>query len=171
MAEENRARGRADTWRPRPSAGAAAGASWAWPNGLTDLLQRAVQRLHAWLAAEFGSGRLVPWLAIFFGSGLIIYFSIDQEPAPWAAVALFIAAGAVAIIARNRPIGFPIALGIAMATAGFASVTLKRVIIAHPVLTAPAWNVEVAGFIEMREERERSDRVTLRVERMSGPQV
>jgi competence protein ComEC len=171
MAEENRARGRADTWRPRPSPGAAAGASWAWPNDLTDLIRRAVQQLRAWLAAEIGSGRLVPWLAISFGSGVIIYFSIDQEPAPWAAATLFIVAVAVVVVARRRPIGFPIALGMAMVTAGFASATIKRGIIAHPVLTAPAWNVDVAGFIEMREERERSDRVTLRIERMSGPRV
>jgi competence protein ComEC len=171
MAEENRARGRADTWRPRPSPGAAAGASWAWPNDLTDLIRRAVQQLRAWLAAETGSGRLVPWLAISFGGGVIIYFSIDQEPAPWAAATLFIVAVAVVVVARRRPIGFPIALGMAMVTAGFASATIKRGIIAHPVLTAPAWNVDVAGFIEMREERERSDRVTLRIERMSGPRV
>ena len=170
MAEENRARGRADTWRPRPGSGAAAGASWAWPNNLTDLVRRAVQRLHAWITAEVGQGRLVPWLAISFGSGVIIYFSIDQEPAPWAAASLFIFAVGVVVVARHRPIGFPIALGMAMVAAGFASATIKRVIIAHPVLTAPAWNVDVAGFVEMREERERSDRVTLRVERMSGTQ-
>jgi competence protein ComEC len=87
-----------------------------------------VERLQAWLAAEMGSGRLVPWLAIFFGTGVIIYFSIDQEPAPWAAAALFIAA--VAIVARHRPIGFPVALGLAMVAAGFASGAIKRVIIA-----------------------------------------
>ena len=171
MAEENRARGRADTWRPRPSPGAAAGASWAWPSDLTGLIRRAVQQLRAWLAAETGAGRLVPWLAISFGSGVIIYFSIDQEPAPWAAATLFIIAVAVVVVARHRPIGFPIALGMAMVTAGFAGATIKRGIIAHPVLTAPAWNVDLAGFIEMREERERSDRVTLRIEHMNGPRV
>jgi competence protein ComEC len=134
-------------------------------------MRRAAQGLRAWLAIEVGLGRLVPWLAIAFGCGVIIYFSIDQEPAPWAAAALFTAAVAAAIVSRHRPAGFPIALGVAMITAGFAAGTVKRVIIAHPVLSAPAWNVEIAGFVEMREERERSDRITLRVERMSGPRV
>lgn len=55
--------------------------------------------------------------------------------------------------------------------AGLATATVKRAIIAHPVLTAPAWNVDIAGFVEMREERERSDRVVVRVDRIEGAQL
>jgi competence protein ComEC len=171
MAEENRARGRAETWRPRPSTGSAAGASWTWANDLGDLIRRAVKQLRAWLAIELGTGRLVPWLAIGFGCGVVIYFSVDQEPAPWAAATLFGIGLVAAVIARHRPVGFPIALAFAIVTAGFASGAIKRAIIVHPVLTAPLWNVGVSGFIEMREQRERSDRITLRVEGMSGPRV
>ena len=46
--------------------------------------------------------------------------------------------------------------------------TLKAVLIAHPVLPKPVWNADVAGYVEIREERERSDRITLRVERISA---
>src|SRR5262245_16301403 len=62
-----------------------------------------------------------------------------------------------AILCRHRPFAFPTTVGIAAVAAGFATATVKREIIAHPVLSAPAWNAELAGFVEAREERERSD--------------
>jgi competence protein ComEC len=113
----------------------------------------------------------VPWLAIGFGCGTIVYFSIDQEPAPWAAAVLFAATVAATVCLRRRPLGFAMALGIAAFAFGFAAATIKRATIAHPVLSAPVWNVDIAGFVEMREVRERSDRITVRVERMAGPRL
>jgi competence protein ComEC len=74
-------------------------------------------------------------------------------------------------MARHRPIGFPLALAAAAIAAGFATATIKRAIIAHPVLSAVAWNVEIAGFVEVREERERSDRIVVRVHRIEGPRL
>jgi len=114
---------------------------------------------------------LVPWLAIAFGCGILLYFSIDQEPAPWAVILLFTGAAAVSVSVRLRPIGFPLALFIAAVAFGFASATIKRTLIAHPVLWTPAWNVDVTGFVEVREERERSDRLTVRVERMEASRL
>jgi competence protein ComEC len=111
----------------------------------------------------------VPWLAIAFGCGIIIYFNADQEPAPWAAAAVLAAAIVAAILLRNQPIAFPVALAVATVAAGFATATIKRAVIAHPVLSAPLWNVEIGGFVETREERERSDRIVVRVERMAAP--
>jgi competence protein ComEC len=55
--------------------------------------------------------------------------------------------------------------------AGFATATIKRAIIAHPVLTAPVWNVEIAGFVVKREERERTDRIVVLVERMAAARL
>ncbi len=75
------------------------------------------------------------------------------------------------ILLRHRPVAFPLALGAAAVAAGFATATIKRAIIAHPVLSAPVWNVEVAGFVERREERERSDRIIVRVDRIAGPRL
>src|SRR5436190_11940383 len=60
-------------------------------------------------------------------------------------------------------------VGLAALAAGFATATVKREIIAHPVLSAPAWSVELAGFVEVREERERSDRIVVRLERIVEP--
>src|SRR5258705_7785751 len=62
-------------------------------------------------------------------------------------------------------------LAIAGASAGFLTAIAKRALIAHPVLPAPIWNVDVAGFVEAREERERSDRIVVRVHRMTGPRL
>ena len=55
--------------------------------------------------------------------------------------------------------------------AGFAVATLKTVQIAHPILARPAWNVAVAGFVEVREERERTDRIVVRVLSLEGTRL
>jgi competence protein ComEC len=44
-------------------------------------------------------------------------------------------------------------------------------LIDHPVLPAVAWNVDVTGFVEVREERERSDRIVVRVHHSEGPRL
>jgi competence protein ComEC len=168
MADRSIARGRETTWRP------AAGGSrplWAWPDGFAGLARPIGERLRAWALADVAPGRLMPWLAIAFGLGIIIYFAADREPEPWAAAALFVAAVVGAILARSRPIAFPLALAVAAASAGFLTATVKRSLIAHPVLQTAIWNVDVAGFIETREERERSDRIVVRVHRMTGARL
>ena len=170
MAKQGGARGRAETWRQWPAA-IARGPSLAWPRALSDRVRRIARQLYAWAALEVGPGRLVPWLAIAFGGGVVVYFGIEREPEAWAAALLLIAAIAAAILLRARPFAFPLALGMAAAAAGFATVTIKRAVIAHPVLSAPVWNVEVTGFVEMREERERSDRIVVLVERIAGPRL
>ena len=113
----------------------------------------------------------MPWLAVAFGLGIVVYFSVDREPAAWAVALLAGATVLAAILVRHRPIAFPLAVGAAAVAAGFATVTIKRAVIAHPVLSAPVWNVEIGGFVETREERERSDRITVRVERITGPRL
>jgi len=169
MVEQSRSRGRAEAWRPWIAAGRRP--ALAWPQGLTDFARRAAQRVREWAVAEVAPGRLVPWLAIAFGCGTIIYFAVEREPAPWAAALLLAATVAAAILCRHRPFAFPATLGIAAMAAGFAAVTVKREIIAHPVLTAPVWNVELAGFVELREERERSDRIVVRLERADSARL
>jgi competence protein ComEC len=137
-------------------------AGWARPIG---------ERLRAWALADVGPGRLVPWLAIAFGFGIIVYFAADQEPQPWAAALLLVAAIAAAVVARHKAVAFPLALAVAAASAGFLTAITKRALIAHPVLQAAAWNVEIAGFIETREERERSDRIVVRVHRINAARL
>ncbi len=59
-------------------------------------------------------------------------------------------------------------IGIAAAAAGFATATLKSARIAHPILHYPAYGVKIAGWVEVREERERTDRIVVRVHKIEG---
>jgi competence protein ComEC len=167
MVDQGRSRGRAETWRPWIAAGRRP--ALAWPDGLIGFARAAARRIREWALA--GPGRLVPWLAVAFGFGIVLYFAAVREPALWAAVALFLAASATAVALRHRPVAFPIALAIAAIAAGFATAAIKRAIIAHPVLHAAAWNVDIAGFVEVREERERSDRIVVRVEKITAARL
>jgi competence protein ComEC len=162
----SRARGRATAWRP--GAGAPA---WVWPDSLGGFAGGAAQRITAWAMADVGAGRLVPWLAVSFGFGTVLYFAAEHEPATWAALALAVATIAGAVALRHRPVGFPLMVAAAAIAAGFATAAVKRAIIAHPVLSAVTWNVEVTGFVEVREERERSDRIVVRVHHIAGPRL
>src|SRR5918997_5630 len=55
-------------------------------------------------------------------------------------------------------------------SAGFAVATLRSASIAHPVLAAPA-TVTISGWVEVREERERSDRIVVRAHRVDGKRL
>jgi competence protein ComEC len=154
------AHGRAETFDARRRA-------VAWPVHI-ELFPGAREIIWRWLAAEVAPGRLMPWLPIAFGLGIVVYFTADREPAIWAAPALALAAAVATVFARARPVAFPILLGVTAIAAGFAVVTLKSARIDHPILRYTAWNVSIAGFVEVREERERSDRIVVRIHRIEG---
>jgi competence protein ComEC len=59
----------------------------------------------------------------------------------------------------------------AAVAAGFAVATLKAVYVAHPVLARPAMSVSIAGFVEVREERERTDRIVVRALSLDGARM
>ena len=117
MAEQDRSRGRAAVWRPWSAAGRRP--ALVWPESASELARRAAQHVRAWSEAEVGAGRLVPWLAVAFGCGIIVYFTVDREPAPWAAVVLFAAAATITALCRHRGIAFALAMGATAAAAGF----------------------------------------------------
>jgi competence protein ComEC len=135
---------------------------------VADVAHAARERLRAWAAAEVAPGRLMPWLAVAFGLGVIVYFAADREPAWWAAISAALAAAVTTFLLRARPVAFAAMLVLTAAAAGFATATLKTFFIAHPVLHHAAGNVQIAGFVEAREERERSDRIVVRVVRIEG---
>jgi competence protein ComEC len=124
--------------------------------------------LRAWLAEEVAPGRLIPWLPVAFASGILVYFAAQHEPIAIPAPALALALIIAAVLARARPIAFPLLVAAAAACAGFATVTIKSALIAHPVLHHRAGNVAIAGWVETREERERTDRIVVKVERLEG---
>jgi competence protein ComEC len=58
-----------------------------------------------------------------------------------------------------------------MVAAGFTTATLRSLRVSHAVLPYPAFSVDINGFVEVREERERSDRIVIRVHRMEGQRL
>ena len=141
---------------------------FVWPAGLVRAARGLGATLQKWLAAEIAPGRLMPWLPVAFGAGIAVYFTTEREPALSAALALPAGLLVVAFLARRHAIAFPIALALSAAAAGFATATLTSARIAHPVLQAAAFDVTIAGWVEVREERERADRVVIRVHRIEG---
>jgi competence protein ComEC len=138
------------------------------PDEAAVFIGRLRQIVRQWALSEVAPGRLFPWLGVAFGTGIVLYFTADREPALWAALPLAAFAILVAFFARRSAVGFPLALGFACLAAGFAVATLNTARLAHPVLTVPASSVNLAGFVEVREERERSDRIVVHVHRFDG---
>jgi competence protein ComEC len=161
---ENRARAGTSTWP--------VGGRVPWSGGW-DVIGRqsplaVPARIRDWAAAEFGAGRMVPWLAVAYCFGDVVYFSAEREPAVWAALALASIGVTIAIMARRRSFGFPLAAALAALTVSFAGATLHTAWIAHPVLRHPAWGIAVTGFVAAREEREHNDRIVVRTRTMEG---
>jgi competence protein ComEC len=77
----------------------------------------------------------------------------------------------VALLCHRRPIGFILALAVAAGATGFATATLKSALIAHPILRNSVASVAITGFVEQQEERERTDRIVLRVQTIEGDRL
>src|SRR5689334_20571592 len=166
--DRSRPRARTKTWAPDIEA-AGRSAGLLFPEGLTDSAEHLRRLLAQWIAAEVAPGRLVTWLPVAFALGIVAYFTAAREPAWWAATGLTLACVVVTILVRRRSFGFPLAVGSAAIAAGFAVATVQTLRIDHPILEHAISSVVLAGFVEIREERERSDRIVLRVERFDAP--
>jgi Domain of unknown function (DUF4131)/Competence protein len=160
------ARARAKAWSP--DIGVSRPAGLLVPDGITNATRRLQERMSAWVAAETAPGRLLPWIPVAFGFGIVAYFAADREPAWWASIVMAIAAIVAAYLARRRAIAFPLAVALAAAGSGFAAATLQTLRIGHPILQHPVGSALLAGFVEVREERERSDRIVIRLERFEA---
>jgi competence protein ComEC len=118
----------------------------------------------------------LPWFAVAYGAGVVLYFTAEREPALWAAAIPTAVFALAALLLRRQivPQNFAlsvIALGLFGVALGFAVATLKTALINHTVLRFPASGVTVAGFVELREESQHTDRFVLRVERIDGGRV
>lgn len=168
MVEWGRGRSRVETWLP--DVAWRRRKDWPW----LDRLSEHADRLAAWVrghaAAEAARGQLFPWIAIAFGAGIAAYFAADREPMVWIVVPLAGSLVVAAFLARNLRYFAAVAL-IAAAAAGFATACMKTARIEHGVLARPMFSVTLAGFVEVREERERSDRFVLRLDRFEPARV
>jgi competence protein ComEC len=165
VAEWGGGRSKAGTWPPREAARAGGFA----PSGF-GTWSSLVLKLQGWVRAEAGAGRLLPWIPVAFGTGIAFYFAAAREPVAW--VAAFTAAVlCTAAFLLRRQKAFPLAVMIAALAAGFATATLKTTRVAHGVLARPMYSVSLKGFVETREERERTDRFVLQVVQMESPRA
>ncbi|MCK9919421.1 ComEC family competence protein [Microbacteriaceae bacterium K1510] len=151
------------------AAGSRAGA--ALPDGVAVRAGHLRQLLAQWALAELAPGRLLPWLPVAFGFGIVLYFTADREPVLWASAAAAVALVALAYGLRRSAIGFPVSLGLAAMAVGFAVATAQTARMAHPVLQYPVATATLSGFVEVREERERSDRVVIALHRFEAARV
>ena len=121
-------------------------------------------RIREWARSEVGAGRLLPWFAVAFGLGIVVYFTAEREPAWWAASPLAVACASLRRAAapacrglrggarrfrRRRGLCRCDAQDGADRPSGAAVFDVGRV---------------VAGFVELREESQHTDRFVLRVD-------
>src|SRR5271167_2112057 len=167
MAERGGAQGRtqgyAGTW---PGRGAVQAGGFL-PSGL-GAWSAFTAKLREWVAAEAGAGRLLPWVPVAFGAGIAFYFTAGHEPVRWAVALAAAGLSATAFLLRRKKI-FPFAVLIAAVASGFAVATWRTALIGHGVLARPMYSVSLAGFVETRDIRERTDRFVLRVAHMDSP--
>ena len=155
--------GVAGTWPPRSAAHAGGFA----PSGFANW-SSLTAKLREWVRAEAGAGRLLPWVPVAFGSGIAVYFTALREPVPTIAAGAAVACCLAAVLLRRSRF-FAAAVMIAALAAGFATATLKAARVGHNVLARPLYSVSLAGFVETRDIRERTDRFVLRVTKMDAP--
>ena len=161
MAERGNSRAKVQAWGTRELARPHDGGRL-----LAGGVRGAVERVRTLAAAEAAQAQLLPWAAIAFGSGIALYFGVSREPV-LAVVAPIAAMLCIAgFLARRRNV-FPLILLLAVFAVGFAAATWKTVRVGHTVLTRPLFGVTLKGFVETREERERTDRFILRVVEMT----
>jgi competence protein ComEC len=163
----------AEPWRPRDRAGTwpvdrRAGHALPFPRGAAALANAVLARLRAWALAETAPGRFFPWLAVAFAFGIVLYFAAEREPVLWAAGTAALLSALIVAATRGRGYSALIALGFAALAAGFFLATLRAQRIDHPILQRSVWGASLSGYVERREERERSDRVVLRVQSFDG---
>ena len=154
---------------PAPRRRAYGGEPFPAVSWLDALWRAGAERLRDWVLAEAGSGRLVPWLPVAFGGGIVLYFTAQHEPELWAGGALTLAGVVAVFLLRRQPKALAAAALLAAAAAGFSVATFRAQNAAHPVLARPLFGVALAGWIEQREERERSDRITIAVRTIEIP--
>jgi competence protein ComEC len=165
MAEPWQSRSRAGTWPLGRRAGRHA---LPVPSGAAALPDAALARLRDWAVAEAAPGRFLAWLAVTFGLGIVLYFAAEREPELWAAGGAAAASVLVVLATRGRGYSALVALGFSALAVGFFTATLRAHRVDHPILRQTAYGASLSGFVERREERERSDRIVLRVHAMEG---
>ena len=120
----------------------------------------------AWLrrccAQEIEQRRLFPWIAVAFGLGILLYFAADGRPSLWAPLVGAGVFGIVAILARARPVGFGVAVGLTALFGGFSASVIRTRSVEAPILARTVIS-PITGFVESIEERPTGARLIVRL--------
>jgi competence protein ComEC len=123
-------------------------------------------RLTAALEEEREQGRFFLFLPVAAICGVLLFFGAGRDPAPIAALAVFVGLAGLAFAARSRVHAFPLALLIAAVAAGFLSAAWRTERAAAPILERTVRGV-VVGTVESVEPRPRGSRIVIRVESLA----
>lgn len=115
-------------------------------------------------ALEAERARWFLWVPVLMGAGIAGYFLLPVEP-PLAVAGAALAAALAARLALPRTLALVLLLDVLLLLAfGFALAKLRAERVAAPVLERSIGPVEVSGYVELVEPRERrGQRLTIRV--------
>jgi competence protein ComEC len=108
----------------------------------------------AWLrgcwAREVEQRRLFPWIAVAFGLGILLFFTAEGRPSLWAPLGGAGVFGVAAFLARARPVGFGVAVGLTALFSGFAAAVIRTRSVDAPILARTVIS-PLTGFVESIE--------------------
>ncbi|MBB3773904.1 competence protein ComEC [Angulomicrobium tetraedrale] len=128
-------------------------------------LEGLVEGFAGLLTREIDDRRGFLFLPVAVAAGAALYFGAPNEPLPYAAPLSAVVLAALAMAARARPFAFHVLALLAALAAGFALASIQVQRMAHPLLATPMAGVEIAGFVEVAEQRARGSRITLALTR------
>jgi competence protein ComEC len=115
-------------------------------------------------ALEAEQDRWFLWLPVLFAGGIIAYFALADEPGPRLAAALVLGAIGLCLTFRHAPLGLCLGGALLAVASGFAAAKLRTETVRAPVLAHELRYVNVAGYVEAHELRDKGRaRLTLRV--------
>ncbi|MBM3536558.1 MAG: ComEC/Rec2 family competence protein [Alphaproteobacteria bacterium] len=124
------------------------------------------ERLTETLAAE--RERLALWLPVAFGGGVGFYFSLAQEPAAWLAPVVTLLSLALAVGSREYLAPTVLAVALAAAALGFATVQWRSQLVAAPVIERRIGPVAIEARVVAVEIRVEGRRLLLDRLRIEG---
>lgn len=120
-----------------------------------------------WLRTEAGRRRPFLWLPVVYGLGIALYFSADQEPAPWLAPLFAAAAAVAAFLLRHSWRTRLTAIFLGALFLGFSAGSLRTALVMQPVLDRIVIG-PLEGYVRSVEKRLQGPRAVIDVSSFAG---
>ena len=108
------------------------------------------------------------WIPVGLGAGIVLYFSLNFEPAPYSGVLAALVSALMVIAARRRLLWFLVAVAVFGASIGFTAAQLRGALVAAPVLAKEMRAAKVSGRVVANEIRVAGQRLVLDHVRING---